>query len=104
VDAKKRKVTFQVKNTGTRAGAEVAQVYVALPAAAGESYKRLAAWEKVRLAPGEAKTVSLTLDPTYISSFNAGSDAWELVKGDYKVLVGTSSQETPLTAVAQLGQ
>jgi beta-glucosidase len=90
------KVTFDVKNTGTRRGAEVAQVYVRLPEAAGEPFKRLVAWDKVQLAPGEAKTVTLTLDPFYLSIFNADKDGWQLLPGDYKVFVGSSSRETPL--------
>jgi beta-glucosidase len=96
-------VTFTVKNTGARAGAEVAQVYVVLPQAAGEPFKRLVAWEKVHLAPGEAKTVTLTLDPHYLSIFNADKSAWELVPGDYKVLVGGSSRETPLVGPFRIG-
>ena len=44
------RVSFTVRNTGTRAGAEIAQVYVGLPAAAQEPPKRLVAWEKLRLA------------------------------------------------------
>jgi beta-glucosidase len=81
-------VTFAVKNTGKRAGAEVAQVYVALPPAANEPPRRLVAWEKVELAPGESKTVTLRLDPKYLSIFNVEKDTWELVPGDYKVMVG----------------
>ena len=90
-------VTFAVKNTGARAGAEIAQVYVELPQAAGEPFKRLVAWDKVQLAPGETKSVTLNLDPHYLSIFNADKDEWELVPGAYKVLVGGSSQETPLS-------
>jgi beta-glucosidase len=96
-------VTFTLKNTGARAGAEVAQVYVALPQAAGEPFKRLVAWEKVQLAPGEAKTVTLTLDPHYLSIFDADKSEWELVPGDYKVLVGGSSRETPLVGTFHMG-
>jgi beta-glucosidase len=97
-------VAFTVKNTGGRAGAEVAQVYVALPQAAGEPFKRLVAWEKVPLAPGEAKTVTLKLVPHYLSIFNADKDAWELVPGDYKVLVGGSSRETPLVGAFHIAE
>ena len=89
-------VTFTVENTGSRAGAEIAQVYVTLPAAAGEPFQRLVAWEKVQLAPGESKTVTATLDSHYLSIFNADQDAWELVPGDYQVHVGGSSRDTPL--------
>jgi beta-glucosidase len=90
-------VTFTLKNTGQRAGAEATQVYVGLPADAREPPKRLVAWEKVSLAPGETKTVTLTLDPRLLSVFNVEKDGWELVPGDYKVFVGGSSRETPLT-------
>ena len=94
----KERVSFQVKNTGSRAGSEVAEVYVVLPASAGEPFKRLVGWEKVRLAPGEAKTVTLRLDPVYLSIFDVGKNAFEMPDGDYKVYVGPSSDDTPLTA------
>src|ERR1035441_3106574 len=58
-------LTFTVKNTSVRAGAEIAEAYVELPQAAGEPFKRLVAWDKVQLAPGEARTVTLALDPHY---------------------------------------
>ena len=63
-------VSFTVRNTGKRAGAEIAQVYAGLPAAANEPPKRLVAWEKVQLAPGEAKTVTVKLEPKLLSIFN----------------------------------
>ncbi len=103
-DGKQRQVSFSVKNTGPRAGAEVAQVYVVLPNSAGEPFKRLVAWEKVRLAPGESKTVTLTLDPLYLSIFNAGKDAWELLPGEYKVFAGASSRNTPLSAAFRIAE
>jgi beta-glucosidase len=90
-------VTFRVKNTGARAGAEIAQVYAALPQEAGEPFKRLLAWQKVPLAPGEVKTVTLPLDPHLLSIFDAGPEAWRLVPGEYKIYVGGSSRDLPLT-------
>ncbi len=96
------KVTFSVRNTGPRAGAETAQVYVSLPPSAGEPPKRLAAWDKVQLAPGESKTVTLTLDRRCLSVFSVDKDAWELVPGEYKILVGGSSRNTPLTGTVQI--
>jgi beta-glucosidase len=89
-------VSFSVANTGTRAGAEVAEVYATLPHAAGEPFKRLVAWEKVRLAPGESKTITLHLDPFYLSIFNPDKDSWELVPGEYAVQAGGSSRDLPL--------
>ena len=91
-------VSFTVRNTGKRAGAEVAQVYAALPAAADEPPKRLVAWEKIQLAPGESKTVTVKLDPKFLSIFNEAKDDWELLPGDYRIFVGGSSDDTPLSA------
>jgi len=91
--ASKSSVTFQVKNTGARAGAEIAEVYATLPPASGEQFNRLVAWEKVRLAPGESKSVTLRLEPLYLSIFNVEKDAWELVPGDYIIQAGASSRE-----------
>jgi beta-glucosidase len=89
-------VTFKVKNTGARAGLEIAEVYATLPPASGEQFNRLVAWEKVRLAPGESKPVTLRLDPFYLSIFNAEKDAWELVPGEYIIQAGASSRDLSL--------
>jgi beta-glucosidase len=97
-DGAARTVSFSVKNTGKRTGAEVAQVYVTLPDAAGEPFKRLVAWERVPLKAGESKTVTLKLDPLYLSIFNAEKDGWELVAGDYKAFAG------PLSSSFHIGQ
>jgi beta-glucosidase len=96
-------VAFTVKNTGARAGAEAAQVYVTLPQTAGEPFKRLVAWEKVLLAPGEAKIVTLKLDPFYLSIFDPDKDAWKLEPGEYKVHAGASSRDLPLNGAFPMG-
>jgi beta-glucosidase len=89
-------VSFTVTNTGQRPGAEVAEVYAALPANAGEPPKRLVGWSKVKLNAGEAKEVSVEVDPFYLSIFNIDKNAWQLIAGDYTFLVGGSSQDLPL--------
>jgi len=94
-------VTFTVRNTGKRAGAEIAQVYAALPSAAQEPPKRLVAWDRIPLAPGESKTVTLAIDPKFLSIFNEQKDGWELLPGEYQFLVGGSSRSTPLTATVK---
>jgi beta-glucosidase len=99
---KELKVTFRVTNTGERAGAEVAQVYALLPTSAGEPFKRLIGWEKIPLAKGESKTVTVTVDPQYLSIFNVEKNSWELVPGKYKVYVGGSSASTPLTTTVHI--
>jgi beta-glucosidase len=98
VDDAKRTVHFTVRNTGQCEGTEIAQVYVALPSAAKESYKRLSAWQRVKLAPGESKDVTLTLEPLTLTVFNTEQNGWQLLPGDYSVLAGPSSTETPLKA------
>ena len=102
VDPQGHDVSFNVKNTGGRAGTEIAEVYAALPASAGENYKRLVAFDRVALAPGESKTVTLKIDPKYVSVFDEQKDGWRLVPGDYKVQVGPSSAETPLMGSFQI--
>jgi beta-glucosidase len=97
------RVSFAVKNTGKRAGTEIAQVYAGLPKATGEPPRRLVAWDKVDLAPSETKTVTLTLDPQFLSVFNADRHRWELLPGDYTLFVGGSSRDTPLQTTIHLG-
>jgi beta-glucosidase len=89
-------VSFTVKNAGARAGAEVAEVYVALPADAGEPPKRLAGWSKLQLKPGESKEVSLTINPRELSIFDESSNGWKRLPGHYTFMVGGSSKDLPL--------
>jgi beta-glucosidase len=94
--------TFTVANTGARAGAEIAEVYASLPASAGEPPKRLVGWSKVKLNAGERRTVTVEIDPKYLSIFDEQKDGWTLVPGDYTILVGGSSQDLPLKAAVNL--
>ena len=98
----KVKVTFTVANTGARAGAEVAEVYAALPASAQEPPKRLVGWSKIKLEAGEKRSVTLEIEPKYLSIFDEAKDGWTLVPGDYTILVGGSSQDLPLKATLNL--
>jgi beta-glucosidase len=90
------RVTFTVTNTGARPGAEIAEVYAGLPAAAGEPPKRLVGWSKIKLDAGESKEASVVIDPKYLSIFNVDNNAWQLLPGDYTILVGGSSQSLSL--------
>ena len=54
------------------------------------------------LGPGESKTVNLTIDPLYLSIFNVDRDAWELMPGDYTVMVGASSRSLPLNQAVKI--
>ncbi len=94
-------VSFTVKNTGSRDGAEIAQVYAALPASAGEPPKRLIGWSKVWLKAGESKDVKVSVDPKYLSIYDEAS-GWKLLPGRYVIMVGGSSAELPLTQRIEL--
>jgi beta-glucosidase len=96
VDRTAKTVTFTVKNTGKQTGTEIAEVYAQLPKGADESFKRLAGWSRVTLAPGESKTVTVAIDPRVLQIFNEANNSWSLVPGDYAVFVGPSSDSTPL--------
>ena len=87
---------FYGEETGRRDGAEIAEVYAALPASAAEPPKRLVGWSKVCLKAGESKEVSVHVDPKYLSIYEEAS-GWKLVPGGYDIMVGGSSQELPLT-------
>jgi beta-glucosidase len=95
-------LSFEVKNSGTRAGAEIAEVYASLPESAGEPPKRLVGWSKVNLNAGESKEVTVEIDQEYLSIFNAERNAWQLVPGDYVFLAGGSSQSLPLKETVNL--
>jgi beta-glucosidase len=89
-------VTFTVRNTGSRAGVEIAQVYATPPAAAAEPFRHLAGWQRVRLAPGESKQVTVRLDRRALSVFEEASNSWSFVAGSYTVEAGSASDALPL--------
>jgi beta-glucosidase len=90
-------VSFDIKNTGSREGAEVAQVYV------GDTHskvlrpvKELKGFFKVRLGPGETKKVSVMLDSRALSYYDVNAKRWRAEAGDFKVLVGRSAEDIEL--------
>jgi beta-glucosidase len=95
-------VSVSVKNTGKRSGKEIVEVYATLPASAGEPPRRLIGWQKVDLAAGESKTVSIATDPLYLSVFDEAKDSFEVTDGDYKIWVGGSSRSLPLSQTVQI--
>ena len=95
-------VSFSVKNTGSRRGAEISEVYAALPASAGEPPKRLVGWSKTALNPGESRTLSLNIDPKFLSIWDEGSNGWKLVPGSYTFMAGGSSQDLALSGKVDL--
>jgi beta-glucosidase len=97
IDSGAKTTRFTVKNTGKRPGTEIAEVYARLPNGTDEAYKRLVGWTRVALAPGESKAVSIAIDDRVLKIFDEEKNAWNITPGDYQVLVGGSSDNTPLT-------
>ncbi|WP_052441709.1 glycoside hydrolase family 3 C-terminal domain-containing protein [Streptacidiphilus anmyonensis] len=102
-------VTATVTNTGSREGAEVAQLYVTDPAASGEPSKQLEGFARVDLQPHQSKTVTFPLTQRNLQYWNTGSNGWATSTGDYTISVGDSSRNLPLTGTlpitsGQLGQ
>jgi beta-glucosidase len=86
-------VTVDVKNTGKVAGREVAQVYLSAPAKKlNKPEEELVAFGKTKmLNPGESETLTFTLKPQDLSSFDEAASSWVADAGSYQVKVGNSS-------------
>ena len=93
---KKLTVTFNLTNSGPRAGSEVAEVYASLPESADEPPKRLIGWSKVKLASGESRQVTVEIDPLYLSVYDEATNQTKTVPGEYTIRVGGSSKDLPL--------
>jgi beta-glucosidase len=90
-------VSFDVKNTGSRAGADVAQVYVGdQQASVPRPPKELKGFAKVHLRPGETQRVRVVLDARAFSFYDAAAKRWRAEPGDFDVLVGRSSADITL--------
>lgn len=90
-------VRFTLTNTGSRAGAEVAQAYLSVPDGYGEPLKKLAGFRKVHLEPGESRDVEIVIDPLDASHpfafWDNGGGLWRTISGVYTVRVGSTSQD-----------
>ena len=92
-------VTLTVTNTGSAAGAEIVQLYVAKPdAKVFRPEQELKGFAKVSLAPGESRTVAIALDDKAFRYWNVKTNAWEVEGGSYQLRVGASSVDIRLTA------
>ena len=83
----------QVTNTGRVAGMDVVQFYVSPVAGGWEAPKRLGAWGKIALAPGQSGIVSQNIDPRLLATFDQASQQWRIAPGQYKIMIGSSSRD-----------
>jgi beta-glucosidase len=90
-------VSFDVRNTGTREGADVAQLYIGNPETkVARPKKELRGFSKVSLRPGETKKVSIKLDARAFTYYDVDSKQWRADPGNFDVLVGRSSEQIEL--------
>jgi beta-glucosidase len=96
-------VKVAVKNTGARAGAEVAQLYVGMPPQTGEPPEQLKAYRKVLLQPGQSKTVTMKVGRRAFSYWSSDAGGWTVAKGCYALMVGSSSRDIAGTKTVSVG-
>jgi hypothetical protein len=97
-------VTATITNTGTVAGADVAQMYVGDPAASDDPPEQLKGFQRVTLTPGGSATVTFPLTIHDLASWSPTANAWEAQAGTYSISVGDSSASLPLTGSTSLSQ
>ena len=97
-------VTVTVKNTGSVAGKEVAQVYVTAPKGnIDKPVHELKAFAKTReLQPGESQTLTMRIERRMLTSFDEAGSQWLGEAGAYTFRIGNSSRNLPLSATLQL--
>lgn len=94
------RVSFDVTNSGKVAGADTPQLYVT----AGQRQRmlRLAGFQKVDLAPGQTRRVTLTVDPRILADYDVKAKGWTLPAGDYALYVGAHAGDAALPGTAKL--
>jgi beta-glucosidase len=102
-DMERLDVSFTIKNTGSARGKEIAQLYVAPPACRlRRPVKELKGFEKIELAPGEAKTVAIGLSYRDFAYFDPEFGEWVVDTGRYEIQVGASSQDIRLVGAVDI--
>ena len=103
IEADGEGVSFTVKNTGTRAGKEIAQMYVSAPSSAVHRPAReLKGFAKTFLQPGESRRVRIPFDGYTFRVWSGGG--WKEEETDYEIRVGASSRSLPLSCRVHRGQ
>jgi beta-glucosidase len=92
-------VRFKVTNTGKVAGKDVPQVYASPLATKWEAPKRLAAWSKVALQPGETKEAEVAVEPRLLAMFDEKSRTWRRPKGKVKLILAEDASAANATSV-----
>ena len=93
-------VSFEVINTGKRAGADVPQIYVAR--AGSDTPMRLAAFTRVTLKPGETRRITLTAEPRILADYDTRLPGWRITGGQYRVALARDATDRTLTRTVAL--
>ena len=93
-----RVISATIKNTGAMAGAEVVQLYLRYPDAAGEPFKQLRGFQKLTLEPGANAVVRFELSERWLSTWNVDAHTWALARGTFIASVGASIGDIRLSA------
>ena len=99
-------VSFDVTNAGSRAGTDVAQLYLALPQPAPDVVqppRQLKGFQRVTLDPGETRRVTMRVDQRALSYWDVDSGDWQVAPGCYGVMVGRSSRDIVQRATLAVG-
>ena len=90
-------VSLTVTNTGSVAGTEIVQLYVAKKnSELFRPAKELKGFARVMLAPGEKQRITITLDDKAFRFWNVKANRWEIEGGEYELLVGASVEDIRL--------
>ena len=85
-------VSFSVRNTGEKAGADVPQLYLA-DGAGQQPSKRLLGWKKVLLQPGESQRVEVTVDDRLLANYDSKAGSWTSVTGVRELMLAHSAAD-----------
>lgn len=91
---------FTLTNVGGKDGAEAVQMYIEYPRAANSRFQ-LKGFSKIYLKAGESRRIEIPFDEYSFRSFDVSSGKWLVVSGEYKIFVGSSSENLPLCAVTE---
>jgi beta-glucosidase len=92
--------SFELTNTGDRAGTEVAQLYLA--AAPGRAQQRLLGWARATLQPGETRRLTVQADRRLLANWDVAAHAFLIAGGEYRVFVGSDAATTTLEGAANV--
>jgi beta-glucosidase len=99
------RVSVTVRNSGSRAGAEVVQLYLHPPqSSVDRPAQELKGFRRVMLTAGQSQTVTFTIDQRAMSFFSPAKKAWVAEPGGFEVLVGASSRDIRLKGNFELGK